>query len=400
MSIFIFPPLDKKILDLIIYIVLGSFFYSITSMIGNYSPTDNEYLDSLSQFFIYIPFFIYSIYIKCKKHKKENEQKNYFLFNIIKTNESYSKFKIKDYIILIFILILSVINNIFISIYSDNEEASSLFNGFSIQMLVLFLLSKYNTNSGYYRHQLVSLSIVTLLSIIIDVILITTNDDYKSKDWLYYIITLMLDTIEVYYQKYLFEIKALTIPYVSSLFGIINFISLSIVGIIQIKFDKKFLCMNDECKMIFNFEISTIENKIILFVSFILNSFYYLCFFKILYHFSPIHYLFCYATFLFITNFQDVISSDNIFYIVIYCIFFIIIAINLLVYLEILELNFCNLNKYTRRNIMAREVLEIMDISSIEEDKEEEEEEKEEKNKRESKIEIDENYYIYTNDDD
>lgn len=400
MSIIIFPPLEKKILDLIIYIILGSCLYSIIYIIDGYSASDNEYFDSLSQFFIYIPYFIYFIYIKFKKQKKENEQKNYFLAKFIKTNKSYSKFKTKDYIILIFILILTVINNIFISIYKDNEESDSLFNRFSIQMFVLILLSKYNTNSGYYRHQLVSLSIVTLLSIIIDAILIATNDDFKSKNWFYYIITLLLDTIELYYQKYLFEIKGLTIPHVSSLFGIVNFISLSIVGIIQIKFDKNFLCINDQCEMIFNLKISTIENKIILFVSFILNSFYYVCYFKILNHFSPIHYLFCYATFLFITNFDDVISSDNIIYIIIYCIFFIIIAINLLVYLEILELNFCNLNKYTRRNIMAREVLEIMDIESVIEDKEEEEENDGGDKKRDSKIEIDENFFIYTNDDD
>ena len=69
-----------------------------------------------------------------------------------------------------------------------------------------------------------------------------------------------------------------------------------------------------------------------------------------------------------------------------YClIFFFLQFFSLLIYLEIIELNFCNLNKNTKRNIKLRGIIEISkdtisDTSSLTE-----------------QIEINNDYYIDTN---
>ncbi len=46
---------------------------------------------------------------------------------------------------------------------------------------------------------------------------------------------------------------------------------------------------------------------------------------------------------------------------------FIFVIINYLVYIEIIEISFCKLNKYTRRNILRREEKEKKDLDEFEE---------------------------------
>lgn len=96
-------------------------------------------------------------------------------------------------------------------------------------------------------------------------------------------------------------------------------------------------------------------SPLIIILSFILNSIFYFLYYEIIYNFSPIHALLSISIFSFLFVFLGY-DKENINTIrTIYLIIFIFIFINLLIFLEILELNFCGLNRYTRRNIVQRE---------------------------------------------
>ena len=72
-----------------------------------------------------------------------------------------------------------------------------------------------------------------------------------------------------------------------------------------------------------------------------------------------------YTTYIFIKLFDLLLKKENnLKYISI--LFFIFQFLGLLVYLEIIELNFCNLNENTKKNIRDREIIEKNNLESNE----------------------------------
>ena len=92
---------------------------------------------------------------------------------------------------------------------------------------------------------------------------------------------------------------------------------------------------------------------------------FYFLYYEIIYFISPNHTLLAISifTFFYVALEYDKEVESSI--VILYSILFIFIFFNLLIYLEIIELNFWGLNKYTRRNIITRERTESMKLEDF-----------------------------------
>lgn len=179
------------------------------------------------------------------------------------------------------------------------------------------------------------------------------------------ILEMVLESTVLVYQKYLIDIEFYSVEFVSFIFGFCNSIFLSIIEIINI-YCGKIMSLNHAYINIINFEISwTIV------FSFFCCSIFYIFYYQIIFHFSPLHILIYYITAEFILNFNIILDNETII-ILILILIYILSIFSFLIFLEIIELKFCGLNKNTRRNIIKREQDEILDIFNLEDNEENE----------------------------
>ena len=353
-------------------------------------PLESDFFDSFVQFFIYIPYFIWKI-----KNKKENIR---YKINPIK-KEKFS-LKNKENIIFILVMICSFLLNM---IYSTTDEiilsSNSLFNRYNIQIIFFSLLSKYSLNTRYYIHNLISQIIFEIFSLFADYFYIKRLPSYNIDfpHILIMLLDMLLESVVLIYKKYLIDIKYYSVEYVSFIFGLCNFIFLLFIEIINRCFGK-IICLNNTCINIIKFNFSWR-----LIISFICCTIFYVFYYQIIYHFSPIHILIYYIIAEFLLNIESIFEKGNFNSIdFILIIAYIFIIINFLIFIEIIELNFCGLNKYTRRNITIRQKKETLEIGDIEEIEEREErdsidDKKKEKEKPTERIDLPEGYSFELN---
>ena len=348
MALFYFNILKKTYL-LLFYIFILLLSIIIAYFVTDIYPINSDIFDSFSQFFIYIPYFIWKKY-------KNNENIKHTYIPIKKTKKSS---KIKDYIIFILIIICGFIEEIVYAIEDDiSLSIYSLFNRYNIQIIFFSFLSKYALNTRYYIHHLISQILFEFLAILADYFFIIKRKGFKIDftHILLAILDMMLEAIVLIYKKYLIEVEFYSVEYISFIFGLSNFIFLSIFYFI---FENN-ICLNNTCIDIINFEFSW---EII--ISFICCSIFYIFFYKIIYHFSPVHILIFYIMSEFLLNLLTLFEEGLLIGFTL-IIIYIFIIISFLIFVEIIELNFCGLNKYTRRNIMKRQQEEIADIGYLE----------------------------------
>ena len=352
MNIVIFPKLDKKSYTLLAFITIGCITYLLNILIGGINPFQSKFFDQICQFLFYIPLIILNKIQKNKLEKKLNLFSN-------KVNLSL-KFSKSNYIYFITVIILDLSVNVIYVIFDKELKATYLnFNRLNIQMILLLLLSNFYSNTIYYIHRNISQFIITVLTSILDIIIITKN---KSKYFfdvisiIIYFVTTIIDGIVISYKHYLLEIKYLGVETVSFLFGIINFTFMIIIMILQLCFGE-FLCFNrNECPKFINFNYITVTDWIKIIASWVLNFIFFYLYYKCLKNFTPNHILLTFIIYIFFSNAETFyINENNVLNLIICSIIFVIIFISFLVYLEIMELNFCKLNYYTRRNILIRE---------------------------------------------
>ena len=272
-----------------------------------------------------------------------------------------------------------------------------------MQMLLTLIFSRFYSKRKYYKHRIITQFIITFLTTIIDVkIVIENRDDIDLSliNIMIYFLTIIIDTIVIAYKHYLFEIRFFSIDFVSFIFGFFNFIFMVLLIIIK-SFYKNFLCINNWkenfCPKFLNFDYEALKDWIIIICSFLLDFCFFLLVFYFIKNYTPNHVFITYIIYIFFSNVEYIYDEENkILSLIIFSLIFVIVFICFLVYLELLELNFCELNKDTRRNILKREKEEIMDIR-IDLDKEiDEDEENDDVNK--SQIEIVPGYAIHYND--
>jgi len=265
-----------------------------------------------------------------------------------------TKSNFKDFSILFLITILIFGINYFVDIL-DIEAISiiSMWVGLCFLMICYFLLSMIILKTKFYIYNIISLILYCIFSIIIDLI-IGKIKYLKLKSFISFIPNL-INNILCCYMKYLIDKKFHSYWNVLFFYGLFSFILFSakfIIYIIKDPYNTIFkVIRNGEKKyIILNFLLYAIVHEFLRMLLTLL----------ILEYFSFNHVLIYHLLYKIVMGIIECISdfnsAKNYLYFLIPAFFQIL---SLLYFLEILEFNFCNLNRNTKRNIMLREEEEM-----------------------------------------
>ena len=342
-----------KINKYIVLILLDALFYFIRIIIEdhykfikgeNLHPIMYNLSHSLGSCLSFILFIIYHI-----RNKRE--------INPIFVKENNTKeisLKTK-FLWILLVSIISFISSTLNAIFWINND--NYINIWSSYIIFLSLFSFLVLKNKLYKHHYISIIIIIILGLLYNLVSPQINiDKYLS----IYIITIsnsIIYSFEYVLYKYLMLKKFIKSYEILFFRGIIVTVLLIITLIITTKIGKidNFLdfCENSGAK------------EIIIFISMIIINFiYYLFFLIIIDIFSPFHLILVNFIADSLTFFYYITSYD--FISAIFNIIFISIEIFLiLVFIEIIELNFWGLSKMIKRNIELRANLEVLEGEDI-----------------------------------
>ena len=343
---------------------IASVLYIILNIIDITTNMEKLHIifDSYSRGTSYVLIIIVPLVQKCCERKTnkdiniENKKKSKC------TKKSFLHFFI---LYLIFILFFGVF--IYLHIYkTKNPEGTedfqmSHYHGLcseeAIEIIFILIVSKIILKSKLYIHHYIGLLIFIIFSFGIDILLKLSIFKPKAIFYAIYFVYLLLDSIYITYEKYMMD-KLYYSPFsvvfaVGFLFIItptIFVILISIYGNNE-KFKEKYKIESFD-----DYFKAHDYKKIIIHVVYLTCFRYVLNILKILtiYYFTPNH---IYTTYIVIKLVDYLIKKEDpirFFSIIL----FIFQFLGLLIYLEIIELNFLKLNKNTIRNIKEREIIE------------------------------------------
>ena len=304
-----------------------------------------------------------------KQREKNNKVVEYIF------NQKTITFSKKEKIYLILLMILDLVSNLG-DYYSQNyvddnaDDLLLLDYFFYTQIFFLFILSKYLLKNDFYKHQFISIIIITIINFInlINYDFIVNN---KRIYFLFFdIFFAFLRTLKIVFIKVLMENKYM-LPYkVTFLFGLFNFSVITVAYIIM-----SFIpCEKEYCKTIYNrktylaniLEIFSITG-VFLFLIFIIKAFLTTLNYIIILYFSVSH-SFTYYQLTQLANYFIGLLNDHYenkedinksFYIYITFPSYVICIVFILIFLEVIEINMCGISYNTKENIRIRSDIEI-----------------------------------------
>ena len=374
--------LDIKFLLYTFIYLLVILLLNISSFILNYKKfaTDNIpgilIITHCSLLFYIIPHFLvkksFSDNNKQKNVKKDNNQKiNYLVSNS-------EPFSIKQFLILVIMLILEYIYDAgLIYFQKENENESELVFGEIFKFmdtLYLFIFFRKFHKIIFYRHQYISLFIIILMGLIkfsskILFIFILDSDNKTELDYFkFYLLSFILvfpfiDSINIYFlQKYIVY-KYYSPYFICFLIGIIYLIiSVPIFFIFHDKDNSGFIKYLSS-----NIDLTDTSTIITIIFYSIFYSLYHFVKLLIIDKFSIFHLIFIVTCGEVINNIYEQISSNfNIYNLIITLVTYCFEIIGVLVFIEKIELNFCGLNSYLKKNIIFRAGNELKEIYKVE----------------------------------
>jgi len=292
----------------------------------------------------------------------------------LRTNMNNAKYyerkkTILHYLILLLIFGIYVILSIFVTIqsniYMDNHKSyssphnSGLSSFESLEMIFICLVSIILLKYKYYIHHIISIISFILICFFIDLLLNNFVDLYDRGPLfiIFNIIIVLLDAIDYGYQKYMMDVLFHSFWGISFTIGIVNLIIFGVIITICLITGKE-ESVKEQKYMFIGFyqyfeevDIGIIITKHILY--FILTFFLNLLRVLTILHLNPDYILISFS----ISRIINIVMETKEY---ICLILFPFQFISLMFYLEIFELNFCGLNKNTRRNIQERERKEML----------------------------------------
>ena len=362
----------KKFVYLILCYILVYIVLNIFDLLTNNKNTEEkiiEYplldilMENIGRSLYFIPEII--VIWKISRREKEKGQKS----SILKY-----EYKMKDYAFIGMIAILSLINN-FAAIFLEIRKKRVVSEADHAFFYLMFLIITYFLfKTIYYKHQYISIICIIILGFLRFIFKMVghSNEKIELKDYLIEIPLIIISNIceclcfgyyKVLLDKYYFS------PYkILYLFGvIISIIMLFLYFIISFIPCSKDYCLveYDNKKYLDNifYYFSNISGSdifinlffCILYASYNIFLILIIQNYQIFYIFFPIQIADC------IEDIQEIILSDNpnattISLIIVTYIFEILIT---LVFIEILEIKLCGLNKYFRKNIRQRSEADV-----------------------------------------
>ena len=313
-----------------------------------------------------LSFIIYMVNKLCYKSLRKNIINSSFLPSSkdslpspFKANKTISK-KQKILWILISSIIDFVANCIYSYIWADSDHES---NNWSFDIIFISLFSFLILKTKLHRHNYVSIAPIFILGIIYNIISI---DFYRENKYLNYLIVFVIESVFsilfVFYKFFMIKkyIKSYEILFYQGIFE-------TIIGIITLIVTTKIGYLDNFWDYYEKLNIREVSLFILLIVSNFASN---LIIFIVIDLFTPFH------SFL-ITMLNDLAfyffnTDDAIYIITIKIVLFIICFIMVLVYIEVILLNFCGLSDMTKKNIELRAQLDKLMSENDEEDDEDE----------------------------
>ena len=346
----------------ILLIILGALFKAAKELITSNSEKlgQDEAKDPEKQHPIIITinyalglclsFIFFIIYKACNKRNK-NTNANIFLLERMSTKPNHNIETTKKEKLL-WILLASVLDFIANIIYSYNWiKTDDYLIYWPSNILLMTLFSYLLLKMKLYKHHYLSVIIITIFGIAHNFIAGNLDSDKVKENYIGYIIYFFAEgTFNVLYVLYQFFMIKKSIKSYGILFfqGLIELI----LGIIILAITTKYFPKLDN----FHTFIDDIKDKeIFVFISLIFINFVtFVTIFIIIDIFTPFHiFLLNILSGIIIAFFDE--TFHNKFYIIITYVVFIIISIfMILVFIEIIHLNFCGLSTMTKKNIEYR----------------------------------------------
>ena len=324
--------IDKKLIIPLIYIIVHIFMHFY------WEENDNNIV---TYFIEYLgcalgetaSFFVATI-IKYRSNSKKNKkkEKNYF----------------KDFSILFIIYIIYSVTNFF----SEIEESSREFYvNEALEIIFISLVTYFILRYKYYIHHIISIVLITIIYLAFDLLL--DNFEYTGLLPLFnQIIYVLADTLLYSYFKYLIEVKYYYFLHVLCISGIMD-LFFQIVTFLVIFISQK---VNNSKEIYFQFYELYYDSGIWYMIERFLFGLVFNGFiagileFAIMIKLSPNFILIGYG----IGRIPSAVYYAEGWQRWVILFLSILQILSVLIYLEIIELNFCNLNNNTKRSISIR----------------------------------------------
>ena len=345
-SILTFGPLNKKLL-IPFLLALNQILYNI--FISYYPGKTNQILESYSTSIGHMLILI----IPRIKFFAKSELTTKKIFDDQKT---CSKKSFCHYFILIFLYNIETLLLFGASILERNSpkqsdyvklpHATGPFTKESFVVVFIAIVAYFLLKYKYYVHNIISLIAFIIMGIFIDIILEKFQEEFSgrsNKIIAIYFFELIVEVLNFCYQKYMIDILFHYFYNVVFALGLDLFIC-NTIGILL-------YFSSEELKASL---LDSFDDWGLLIPRFIINMIFQFSYFLLriltLVYFTPTHLLICLSLSKFIAVLIN--HDDSIKYLSI--IPFLFQFFSLMIYLEIIELNFCGLNKNTKRNIQKR----------------------------------------------
>ena len=346
---------------------------------------------NLGESLMIIPGLILKKNAKSKRNDSELTQQKSDNITVYIFNPNSINFTIKEYIYLVLVGFIKLILDIITISYKytidkDENLLDSLLYSFQFELIFLFILAKFICKLKFYKHQYLSIIILTIIELVKFIIRHINNDiEHFFYDFLFHLVISFLKALITLYIKGLMDYKYLSAYIVTFIFGIMDF-SLVLIAYIIASFIP---CDEEYCESKYNetyyyahiFEIFRVSQIFIFFINLfkaIILAFNYV----IIHDFSVCHsFLLLHISQILEIN-VFIKGVDSIIYIIFVIIFvYGLSTFLILLFLEIIEINICGISYDTKKNIENRASIEMF-ISENElnvEENEDEEMEKEDK---------------------
>ena len=339
------------------FCLIGAFFTSSKSIFGKYSISQNI-LVSISQIFAIIPYLIIK---KMQKNSVNNisnitGNKELYLNELEYQNieEEKNIIKIWPTIILGFIYFL---HSFLGYLGNDLFENKIVFYFLSSNVLFLNILQKFLLKIKVYRHQIASFIIFLFFDFIyVIIVLLDKKLNYDIKEIIFIFLSNFFFSLEITYEKKVLNQKNFNLYIICILMGVFSFgfylISTIITTIINSKIDIE---DKDKYKVyLFNYKnyFKEIDDQIIfevfkIFIFIILSCIFNVLQFLTIKNLSANHVLITYSMLSIYNSILMDIQDIEISRLTLTCTFilYIILFFALFIFLEIIQLNFCGINK-------------------------------------------------------
>ena len=370
--------INKKFLLIIIHVIACLISMLIKKKTRFFSEKNDHpivycIIYSLGLCFSFIFLVIYKLYNKKKEQANKTDIEQNYLISLLVPNQTKVISIIEKFLFISLVAgidYLSLAISSFFLIYGGNY-----INSWPVIIISMTLFSYLFLKVKLYSHHYLSMSIIIILGLLYNVLLEVFTKENMEKNYIYFIAFFcseILNSLVYFLYKYYMHIKY-----------IISFEILFYQGLIELSFGIITLIITTSINKVDNFiafckDLDVKEGLLI--AALILTNFISSIFMiTIINIFSPFHIFLSNALTDFLSFFSVIYISKGLnnkgekidAYVIILCILFFIIGLfMILIYIEIIQLDFCGLSNMTIKNIQLRAQLDCLEnIEKNEDDK-------------------------------